>query len=137
MRTLDLHDGADVSMRDVAASCSAFALQIKHPYVAWDWAQLAAQAGHSRFLFVHTASGLELKGQLAVTAFPGPAAAGGQQLQEEALLFMGSPRLCNLEDMRQHNLYMCDLPLWDMSADFALLAEQRQVGVGRCLSPSG
>lgn len=59
-----------------------------------------------------------------------------------ALLFLGSPRLANLEEMNGHGLYLSDIPLHDMSRDFVLLAEQRQVraeraGVcqGGCVSP--
>lgn len=39
----------------------------------------------------------------------------------------GSPRLCNLDNLKAHGIYLCDLPLWDMGADFVLMAEQRQV----------
>ena len=39
---------------------------------------------------------------------------------------MGSPRFSNLDELRMHDLYLCDFPTHDMAADFVLLAEQRK-----------
>ena len=41
--------------------------------------------------------------------------------------FIGSPRLCNLEDLEANGIFLSDIPPHDMAADFVLLAEQRQV----------
>lgn len=55
------------------------------------------------------------------------AAAGGPDPHtQRSLLFLGSPRVANLDDMRALRLFLSDIPLHDLSRDFVLLAEQRQ-----------
>lgn len=48
-------------------------------------------------------------------------AAGGKP----AILFMGSPRCANLDELLSKGLHLSDFPLHDMGRDFVLLAEQR------------
>lgn len=42
------------------------------------------------------------------------------------LLYLASPRCSSLQEMRKQSLYISDIPVYDMSADYILLAEQRQ-----------
>ena len=42
------------------------------------------------------------------------------------LLYLASPRCSSLQEMQKQNLYLSDIPVYDMSADYILLAEQRQ-----------
>lgn len=70
-------------------------------------------------------SPLELKGQwLAVDERSVEGVPGG------GLLFLGSPRCANLEDLQNQGLYLSDIPLHDLSRDFVLLAEQRAAEAG-------
>lgn len=154
-------------------TCCACPLpQVRHPYVTLDYANLASNANTS-FLLLAREAMLTLKGQMVPVTLPGEGAGAARR----ALLFLGSPRCSNLQDMqvrrragpdppaRSHDakrrpwlgtpcvcsrlpcrhsalppcvplrllsqaqhLYLSDIPLHDMSRDFILLAEQRQVG---------
>lgn len=46
--------------------------------------------------------------------------------QKDVLLFLGSPRCANLDELQRCQLFLSDFPLHDMGRDFVLLAEQRQ-----------
>ena len=60
--------------------------------------------------------------EVAITAGSAPALAAAGHTR--ALLFMGSPRAPALEDLQRQGLFVSDIPLHDMSRDFALLSEQ-------------
>jgi serine/threonine protein kinase len=96
--------------------------RLSHPHVRFDHAALVENAD-SHALLVSKATAAQLKGQMLPTtlppcpAFPAP---------RRALLFLGSPRLSNLDEMRARGLFLSDFPLHDMARDFVLLAEQRQ-----------
>ncbi|KAG2441006.1 hypothetical protein HXX76_003859 [Chlamydomonas incerta] len=47
------------------------------------------------------------------------------QGEEEGLLFLGSPWLAGLAGMRQHGIFISDIPRHDATRDFVMLAEQR------------
>ena len=91
---------------------------LRHPHVAFDFAAMA-QESTSSFLFAAHRGGLELKGQLVPVDAPPGAPPGG------ALLFLASPRLASLDDVRRQGLFLSDIPLHDMGSDYVLLAEQR------------
>lgn len=42
------------------------------------------------------------------------------------LLFLGSPRLVWLNDLKALNVYFADIPLYDATRDLVLLNQQRQ-----------
>lgn len=42
------------------------------------------------------------------------------------LLFLGSPRCGNLQEMQAQRIFLSEIPMHDMSVDYLLLAEQRQ-----------
>ena len=42
------------------------------------------------------------------------------------LLFLGSPRLVSLNDLKALNVYFADIPLYDATRDLVLLNHQRQ-----------
>ncbi|PNW71315.1 hypothetical protein CHLRE_16g649050v5 [Chlamydomonas reinhardtii] len=90
--------------------------KLRHPFIPFEWDRILLEAD-TLFLLKALESGLELKGQMVKTQMPDGT---------PALLFLGSPRLANLEEMNGHGLYLSDIPLHDMSRDFVLLAEQRQ-----------
>ena len=101
-------------------------IKISHPHLnscpqpfsspgGWE---MILQELHSPFLLTLVTDGgatLELKGQM----FHHP--------NEKRLLFIGSPRCSNLDELKASNLFLSDLPLYDMSRDFILLAEQRSI----------
>ena len=67
---------------------------------------------------LRTVTGLELKGGLDLTKLP-----NGRL----GILFTGSPRVSNLTELKDHDMFMSDIPPHDMSSDFVVMAEQRQV----------
>eukprot|EP00195_Chlamydomonas_chlamydogama_P006345 CAMPEP_0202897216 /NCGR_PEP_ID=MMETSP1392-20130828/6039_1 /ASSEMBLY_ACC=CAM_ASM_000868 /TAXON_ID=225041 /ORGANISM="Chlamydomonas chlamydogama, Strain SAG 11-48b" /LENGTH=1191 /DNA_ID=CAMNT_0049582803 /DNA_START=21 /DNA_END=3596 /DNA_ORIENTATION=- len=90
--------------------------RIRHPYAAWDATKIKEL--HQSCFLLTTPTGLELKGQFVETAMPDGTT---------VLLFMGSPRISDLDEMQRHGLYFSDYPLHDLGSDFVLLAEQRKV----------
>jgi len=96
--------------------------RLAHPLVRFDHAALVENAD-SHAMLVARATATQLKGQMLPTTLP-PVGSGGPP--RRALLFLGSPRLSNLDEMRARGLFLSDFPLHDMARDFVLLAEQRQ-----------
>ncbi|KAJ9514582.1 hypothetical protein QJQ45_016330 [Haematococcus lacustris] len=47
--------------------------------------------------------------------------------QKEVLLFIGTPRVLNLDQLRAAGLFLDDIPLHDMSSDFVVMAEQHEL----------
>ncbi|KXZ51386.1 hypothetical protein GPECTOR_12g348 [Gonium pectorale] len=90
--------------------------KLRHPYIPLEYERMVVESD-SLFLLKALLTGLEFKGQMVKTVMPDG---------RPALLFLGSPRVANLEEMSTHGLYLSDIPLHDMSRDFVLLAEQRQ-----------
>ncbi|GIL96581.1 hypothetical protein Vretimale_2365 [Volvox reticuliferus] len=91
-------------------------LKLRHPYIPFEYDKMVLESD-SLYLLKALQTGLEFKGQMVQTSMPDGA---------PVLLFLGSPRVANLEEMSVHGLYLSDIPLHDMSRDFVLLAEQRQ-----------
>lgn len=91
--------------------------RLRHPYVDLDFDKLAA-AAHSVFLFTALKNGMEIKGQLAPMVMP-PAAPG--EPERDIMLFMGAPRVANLDEMNGMDLFLSDIPLHDMARDFVML----------------
>ncbi len=73
---------------------------------------------------------MDTQGHTRTTHTPNAHARCPPQSGQPVLLFLGSPRLSTLEEMDTHGLYLADIPLHDMSRDFVMLAEQRQVRAG-------
>eukprot|EP00798_Chlamydomonas_sp_ICE-L_P003500 gene3500-13567_t len=91
------------------------------PSVQFKWEEIQRES-NGPFLLRTTCTGLELKGQMLFIGLPIP----GCPVQKEVLVFIGSPRCANLDDLQKHKLFLSDIPIHDMSGDFVLLAEQRQ-----------
>ena len=115
------------------------------PFLGWDF-KMASTSGRKGCYVLRDKTGLELKGGLYPTHMPDGSA---------VLLFLGSPRLATLEDLQvgvdavdcfpkpdgelaasyapplclpqAHDMFICDIPPHDMSADFVVMAERRQV----------
>ncbi|RUS91248.1 hypothetical protein EGW08_000960, partial [Elysia chlorotica] len=62
-------------------------------------------------------SGLSLKGQMIWFA------------ESEMMLFIGSPRLQSLTEMKRMNIYMSDIPLYDVTREMVLLYQQRNAEI--------
>lgn len=61
---------------------------------------------------------------------PGPwGHPSGCQAKEDVLVYLASPRVRSLDDMQASHIYLSDLPMWDVSREFVLLAEQRHAEV--------
>ncbi|GLI69453.1 hypothetical protein VaNZ11_014066 [Volvox africanus] len=90
--------------------------KLRHPYIPFEYDKMVLECD-SLYLLKALQTGLEFKGQMVQTSMPDGV---------PVLLFLGSPRVANLEEMSVHGLYLSDIPLHDMSRDFVLLAEQRQ-----------
>ncbi|GLC52309.1 hypothetical protein PLESTB_000607500 [Pleodorina starrii] len=90
--------------------------KLRHPYIPFEYERMVLESD-SLFLLKSLEKGLEFKGQMVQTSMPDGL---------PVLLFLGSPRVANLEEMTCHGIYLSDIPLHDMSRDFVLLAEQRQ-----------
>jgi hypothetical protein len=43
----------------------------------------------------------------------------------EHIMFIGSPRLASLDEMEERNMFLCDIPLYDVTREFVLLNQQR------------
>ena len=43
----------------------------------------------------------------------------------EQLFFIGSPRIESLADLKMHNIYLSDIPLYDVTRELVLLNQQR------------
>jgi guanylate cyclase soluble subunit beta len=41
------------------------------------------------------------------------------------MIFVGSPRLSSLNEMQECNLYLSDIPLYDVTRELVLLNQQR------------
>lgn len=41
------------------------------------------------------------------------------------IMFIGSPRLTNLNDLLERNLFLSDIPLYDVTRELVLLNQQR------------
>ena len=41
------------------------------------------------------------------------------------LFFIGSPRIESLSDLRKHNIYLSDIPIYDVTRELVLLNQQR------------
>ncbi|KAJ9517261.1 hypothetical protein QJQ45_009127 [Haematococcus lacustris] len=100
---------------------AASLFKVRHPHTKLTWEGIAKEVASS-FVLQVPSTGLELKGQMIPTHMPVP----GCPVPKPVMLFMGSPRLANLDEMMRHKLYCSDIPLHDLSRDFVLLAEQRQ-----------
>ena len=53
---------------------------------------------------------------------------GGES--EARVMFMGSPSIKSLAEMRRLDMYMSDFPLYDVSREIILLYEQRNAEIG-------
>ncbi|GAX84474.1 hypothetical protein CEUSTIGMA_g11894.t1 [Chlamydomonas eustigma] len=94
-------------------------VQISVPFCSWDFAELSSLGASCVCLLrMTTSTGLELKG-----AFHRTLLMDGS----EALLFTGSPRIKDLKELEHHKMFLSDIPPHDMSSDFVVVAEQRQV----------
>ncbi|PVD25336.1 hypothetical protein C0Q70_15836 [Pomacea canaliculata] len=49
---------------------------------------------------------------------------------EQRVMFIGSPRLKSLDEMKRMNIYMADIPLFDVTREIVLLYEQRNAEIG-------
>ncbi len=94
---------------------------MRHPLTSFNFDQMSASAPNSHFLIMARNSFVDLKGQMVPIQFPGIGGSG-----TNAMLFMCSPRVSGLDDMKAKGLFLSDIPLHDMSSDFILLAEQRK-----------
>ncbi|GAX76175.1 hypothetical protein CEUSTIGMA_g3619.t1 [Chlamydomonas eustigma] len=93
--------------------------KISVPFCSWDFAELSSLGASCVCLLrMTTSTGLELKG-----AFHHTYLMNGS----EALLFTGSPRIKDLDELKHHQMFLSDIPPHDMSSDFVVVAEQRQV----------
>ena len=50
------------------------------------------------------------------------------ELQKQ-MLFVGSPLITSLNEMRETNVYMADIPLFDVTREIVLLYEQRNAEI--------
>ena len=50
--------------------------------------------------------------------------------EEERMMFIGSPSLKSLKEMKEINIYMSDIPLFDVTREIVLLYEQRNAEIG-------
>ncbi|GAX73385.1 hypothetical protein CEUSTIGMA_g838.t1 [Chlamydomonas eustigma] len=119
MRVVQAGSGLLRLMRSSGLQPGALAsdhFKFKVPYAAWEFEELS-NLGASCCL-LRTKIGLELKGGFDQTVMP-----DGQP----ALLFTGSPRVKDLTELQSHKLFLSDIPPHDMSSDFVVMAEQRQV----------
>ena len=82
--------GADVGLSEFLNKRCASFMQVRHPYVEWDYETIVGLTSSSFLLRTRGAMELELKGQFIETEL-----AGGP-----CLLFMGSVRLSCLEEMK-------------------------------------
>jgi hypothetical protein len=100
---------------------------VAHPHLAVErpfsssegWEKILVEL-HSPFLLtaiMNNSHCVSLKGQIFHKA------------ADETLLFIGTPRCSNLDELKVSSLYISDFPLHDMSRDFLLLAEQRSIEV--------
>ena len=48
----------------------------------------------------------------------------------ERMMFIGSPRLKSLKEMKEINMYLADIPLYDVTREIVLLYEQRNAEIG-------
>lgn len=45
--------------------------------------------------------------------------------ERDIILFMGAPRVANLDEMNSMDLFLSDIPLHDMARDFVMLVSQQ------------
>ena len=50
--------------------------------------------------------------------------------EEQQMMFIGSPRLKSLKEMKDIDLHMSDIPLFDVTREIVLLYEQRNAEIG-------
>ncbi|EFJ46683.1 guanylyl and adenylyl cyclase family member [Volvox carteri f. nagariensis] len=98
--------------------------KLRHPYIPFEYDKMVLESS-SLYLLKSLETGLEFKGQMVQSSMPDGL---------PVLLFLGSPRVANLEEMSVHGIFLSDIPLHDMSRDFVLLAEQRQASLLGLLS---
>ncbi len=128
--------------------------QLRHPHTELSWEGITRETASS-FVLQVPSTGLQLKGQMIPSSIPVPGEVGsrsappahwpgrvqrqphlsfaamlsplaGCPVPKPVMLFLGSPRLANLDEMLKVGLFLSDIPLHDLSRDFVLLAEQRQ-----------
>ncbi|KAF8066284.1 Gucy1b1 [Scenedesmus sp. PABB004] len=95
--------------------------KFKHPaHVQLDFAAIALHT-NNHFVLQARASLVTLKGQMLPTEVTLPGASSPCRV----LVFLGSPRVRGLGEMQASGVFLSDIPLHDISADYILLAEQR------------
>lgn len=94
--------------------------KLRHPYVEIQFEKML-EASNNVFLLKAVIGGLELRGQMLRVPLTddqlsqGALAANTSTGSRDGVLFMGSPRIANLDDMNCMGLYLSDIPLHDMS----------------------
>ena len=49
---------------------------------------------------------------------------------EQQMMFIGSPLITSLKEMKEMDVYMADIPLFDVTREIVLLYEQRSAEIG-------
>ncbi|KAG2433108.1 hypothetical protein HYH02_012811 [Chlamydomonas schloesseri] len=81
--------------------------------------------GNGGLLFSRTSSFGSLGGAGHCDPLGGGGGGGGGGGLEPVMLFLGSPRIGNVDELRTYGLYVSDLPLFDNSREMILSMEQR------------
>ncbi len=87
------------------------------PYVGWDFSMISASGRKGCFILRCKANGLELKGGIYLTQMPDGT---------PGLLFLGSPRLGSVEDLKSLDMFIVDIPTHEMAGDLVVMTERRR-----------
>ncbi|KAK7488573.1 hypothetical protein BaRGS_00020190 [Batillaria attramentaria] len=99
------------------------AFRIQYPRMAWSVENIQSFTNTIFMLAVlprngHTHRTLNIKGQMIWFE------------EEQRMMFIGSPRLKSLKEMKEMDVYMADIPLFDVTREIVLLYEQRNAEIG-------